>query len=61
MAFLAYFKGMLNNYLVSGMNKGALTGLHMGMDCTIYTTFLILSQVKIPFSVKISDLFHEKE
>ena len=60
MAFLAYFKGMLNNYLVSGMNKGALTGFTYGYGLHNMPTFLILSQVKIPFSVKISDLFHEK-
>lgn len=61
MAFLAYFKGMLNNYLVSGLNKGALTGFTYGYGLHNMPSFLILSQIKIPYSVKISELFHEKK
>lgn len=60
MAFLAYFKGLLNNYLISGMGRGMLTGFNFGYGLHNLPTFLILSQVKIPFSIKISELYHRK-
>lgn len=61
MAFLAYFKGLLNNYVISGMGKGVLTGFNFGYGLHNLPNFLILSQVKVPFSVKISELYHEKK
>lgn len=61
MSFLAYFKGLINNYLISGLGRGVLTGFNFGYGLHNMPTFLILSQIKIPFSIKISQLFHEKK
>lgn len=61
MAFLAYFKGLINNYLISGMGRGVLTGFNFGYGLHNMPSFLILSQIKIPFSIRISELFHNKK
>jgi peptidoglycan biosynthesis protein MviN/MurJ (putative lipid II flippase) len=39
MSFLAYFKGLINNYLISGLGRGVLTGLISDMVCTICQHF----------------------
>jgi putative peptidoglycan lipid II flippase len=61
MALLSYLKGLLNNYIISGMGNGVLTGFNFGYGLHNMPTFLLLSQIKIPFSVRIAELFHENK